>query len=104
MSDKPQYLTEEWLQENRTIFSLHDPDRQGPVNRWWAQVYATPLSGASEAECKQIAHLMRAAPKLLEALIHCHDWILSQQTEAKEGESVRLEARAVIAEATGGEE
>jgi hypothetical protein len=32
----------------------------------------------------------------LEALTHCHDWILSQQTSSKEGERIRLEARAVL--------
>jgi hypothetical protein len=45
--------------------------------------------------------LIAAAPELLTALIHCHDWILSQQTSDKEGEAVRLEAKAIIAKATG---
>jgi hypothetical protein len=101
MPDKPRHLAEEWLHDRDTVFALHDPDGQGERNRWWATVHPNG-NGATPTECVRIARLMHAAPKLLVALIHCHDWILSQQTAALEGESARLEAANVIAEATGG--
>ena len=52
-------------------------------------------------ETLEQAHLVSAAPDLLAALIHCHDWILSQQDHTKPGEEMRLEARAAIDKARG---
>ncbi len=63
------------------------------------QVGPWELISADEIEAN--ARLIAAAPEMLEALVHCHDWILATQDENKQGETERLEARAAIAKAKG---
>ena len=46
-----------------------------------------------------IVRAINSHEPLVEALIHCHDWILAQQRDGTPGEAIRLEARAALAAA-----
>ena len=48
---------------------------------------------------EEILRRLDSHAALVEALIHCHDWILAQQRDGTPGEAIRLEARAALAAA-----
>jgi quinol-cytochrome oxidoreductase complex cytochrome b subunit len=63
-------------------------------------VVTRPVCRVKKSAGKERLAMILESPKLLTALIHCHDWILSQQRNGRmDGEDIRLEAKAIIEKA-----